>query len=120
MTSPPGLVASSKPFGELITGTGFDLSTRNGQLRYIVHELRVDRRQAQALIRAFEADQRDAARKDAADKRAHAEALAAGAFDDVADHVRQTFRAWLKRGDHMSMRSKPRVSDPRRDGFRQR
>lgn len=59
MTAPPGLAADPLLFGEHITGTRHDLSTRNGQLRYLVAELGVERRQAQALIRAYELDRRD-------------------------------------------------------------
>jgi hypothetical protein len=59
MTAPPGHAPTSTPFGERITGTGLDLSTRNGQLRYLVAGLGVTRRQAQALIRAYALDQRD-------------------------------------------------------------
>lgn len=75
MTAPPGTAPTTQPFGELITGTRLDLSTRNGQLRYLVDELGVTRRQAQALIRAYVLDQRDA---------------------DARQYVREEFGRWLK------------------------
>lgn len=52
---PPGHTATiHPPFGERITGTRPDLSTRNLQLAYLVTQLGVTRRQAQHLVRAYE------------------------------------------------------------------
>lgn len=57
MSAPPTLSASSTtPFGERITGTRPDLSTRNLQLAFLVVQLGVTRRQAQHLVRVYEAD----------------------------------------------------------------
>lgn len=92
MTSPPGHAPTTQPFGELITGTEPDLSTRNGQLRYLVDELGVTRRQAQALIRAYALDQRDVS----ASAAAHAEAQATGAFRDAHSAAADEFRGWLR------------------------
>ena len=58
MTAPPGLAPSTTLSGERITaGTAPDLSTRNGQRRYLCGELGIDQRQARLLIAAYERDQ---------------------------------------------------------------
>jgi len=61
MTAPPGRPAYiALPCGEQITAeSDSDLSTKNGQLRYLMRGLGVTRPQAHALIRAYVLDQRD-------------------------------------------------------------
>lgn len=57
MSAPPTLSAPrTTPFGERITGTRPDLSTRNLQLAFLVAQLGVTRRQAQHLVRVYEAE----------------------------------------------------------------
>ncbi|MFJ9313764.1 hypothetical protein ACIRN4_06185 [Pimelobacter simplex] len=61
MTAPPGRRAcTSEPRVEQISAeSDTDLSTRTGQVRYLVRGLGISRRQAHALLRAYELDQRD-------------------------------------------------------------
>jgi len=63
-----------------------DLSTKRGQLRYLMSELGVTRAQANNLIRAYILDQRDA---------------------DARSAAREEFGAWLgRRGDLIRVRGK--------------
>lgn len=60
MTFPPGRPPTSEPRVEQISAeSDTDLSTRTGQMRYLVRGLGVTRRQAHALLRAYALDQRD-------------------------------------------------------------
>lgn len=61
MTAPPGLAPLPTLSGERITA-GSDLTTRNGQRRFLCAELGVDQRQARLLIVAYERDIADAVR----------------------------------------------------------
>ena len=56
---PPGLAptTSTVPRVEQISAEGVDLSTRTKQMRFLVAELGVTRRQAHSLIVAYERDQ---------------------------------------------------------------
>lgn len=63
MSAPPGLIARTELSGEHITeGRAADLSTRNGQRRYLCAELGVGQREARLLIAAYERDVADAQR----------------------------------------------------------
>ena len=87
MTAPPGLAPTSEPCGEHITAeTATDVSTRNAQMRYLMAELNITRPQAHRLIRAYEADQRDARHRDAR------------AF------VREEFGPWLRSNYHRAVK----------------
>lgn len=67
-----------------------DLSTKRGQLRFLMEGLGVTRGQANALLRAYILDQRDA---------------------DARNAAGEEFGSWLRRrGDIIQMRSKPRAS----------
>lgn len=59
MPSPPACIATLAPFGERITAADPDLSTTNGQKRYLMTELGLTRQQASALLRAYALDERD-------------------------------------------------------------
>lgn len=62
MTAPPGLAPATEPRVEQISAERItDLSTRTKQMRFLVAELGVTRPQAHRLIKAYEADLRDAA-----------------------------------------------------------
>lgn len=57
MTAPPGQWPASEPCGEQITAERDpDLSTKNGQKRYLMCKLGVTRAQAHLLMAAYERD----------------------------------------------------------------
>jgi hypothetical protein len=57
MRHPPGTAPDSTLSGEQITADGdLDLSTKNGQRRYLCDRLGVSQREARLLLAAYEAD----------------------------------------------------------------
>lgn len=108
MTSPPAHIATTEPArGIKSCEREPDLSTQNGRQRHVMAELGVTAVQAHHKLRAFENTLRD--------RSLHAEAAAAGGFDDAHEVVREIFLRWFA-----GARGRLRASDPRRDGFRQR
>lgn len=89
-TAPPGTTLTTEPRVEQISAEREpDLSTRTGQMRYLVAELGITRPQAADLLRAYVLDQRDR---------------------DARRFVREEFGSWLhRRGDIIVVRSKPHM-----------
>ncbi len=87
--SPPALAPTTELCGEHITADGAtDLSTRNGQLRYLMCPscgLGVSRAEAHRLIVAFEADQRDPLPRSVSITAA-----------EVRESLAEDFRTWVR------------------------
>jgi hypothetical protein len=89
VSGPPGFAPAPEPRVEQISAARDQLATRTQQMRFLVAELGVTRPQAHRLIKAYEADLRDARRRDA------------------REATREEFRAWFdRRGDLLVVRSK--------------